>query len=186
MNRTLTAAVALTAALGMAGLAHAQSSTNPSTSPSTMNPSSTGTMGTPTTGATQSPTTGASGSQMGTSGTQSPQANMNPGGQQTSQSEIQQAQQQLKSQGLYRGAVDGVMGPETQTALMAFQREHSLPQTAQLDQQTLSALSGGGSTGGAGMTGGATGAQQPGGAAGMTGGPAGTTNPATTGGNSSR
>ena len=173
MTRTLTAAVALTAALGMAGLAHAQSSTNPSTSPSTMNP----------TGATQSPstmgTTGAS-----SSGTQGPQANMN---QPASQADIQQAQQQLKSQGLYRGAVDGVMGPETQTALMAFQREHSLPQTAQLDQQTLSALSGGGSNSGAGMTGGSTtGTSQPGGAAGMTNGPAGTTNPATNGGSYNR
>ena len=182
MTRTLTAAVALTAALGMAGLAHAQSTTNPSASPSTMNPpSSSGTMSTPSTGETQNPstmgTTGAS-----SSGTQGPQASMTQGGQQASQADIQQAQQQLKSQGLYRGAVDGVMGPETQTALMAFQREHSLPQTAQLDQQTLSALNGGGSTSGAGMTGSSptspTGAQQPGGAAGMTNSPAGATNPA--------
>lgn len=128
---------------------------------------------------------------MGTTGetSTSPQASMN--GQQASQPEIQQAQQQLKSQGLYRGAVDGVMGPETQTALMAFQREHNLPQTAQLDQQTLSALNGG-STSGAGMTGGTppsttgtTGAQRPGGAAGMNG-PAGTTNPATGGGSYNR
>jgi len=191
MNRTLTAAVALSAALGMAGLAHAQSNTNPSTSPSpsTMNPSSSsGTMSTPSTGATQTPTMGATGSSMGAPGTQGPQANLNQGGQQTSKSEIQQAQQQLKSQGLYRGAVDGVMGPETQTAVMAFQREHSLPQTAQLDQQTLSALNGGGSTSGAaGMTGSSpTGARQPGGATGMTSSPVGTTNPATTGGSYNR
>jgi peptidoglycan hydrolase-like protein with peptidoglycan-binding domain len=111
---------------------------------------------------------------------------MNQGGQQASQSEIQQAQQQLKSQGLYHGAVDGVMGPETQTALMAFQRQHSLPQTSQLDQQTLDALNGGGSNTGAGMTGGTTGTQQPGGAAGTSSGPAGTTNPATNGGGYSR
>jgi multidrug resistance efflux pump len=56
------------------------------------------------------------------------------------QAQIQQAQQQLKSAGLYRGAIDGVMGPETQTALSQFQREEGLPQTAQLDQQTMSRL----------------------------------------------
>lgn len=171
MNRTLTAAVALTAALGMAGLAHAQSSTSPSTSPSTMNPSSSSsTMSNPS-----------------TSGTQSPQANMSQEGQQASQQEIHQAQQQLKSQGLYRGAVDGVMGPETQTALMTFQRQHSLPQTAQLDQKTLDALNSGGSNSGAGMTGGGTtGTQQPGGAQGMTNSPAGATNPATNSGSYKR
>jgi peptidoglycan hydrolase-like protein with peptidoglycan-binding domain len=130
---------------------------------------------------------GTSGSQMGTSGAQGPQANMNQGGQQASQQDIQQAQQQLKSQGLYRGAVDGVMGPETQTALMAFQRQHSLPQSAQLDQQTLDALNGGGSNSGAGMTGSTpTGAQQPGGAQGMTNSPAGTTNPASNSGGYNR
>lgn len=181
MNRTLTAAVALTAALGMAGLAHAQSSTSPSTSPSTMNPSSSSsTMSNPSTSGTQSPTMGTTGSTSSGS-----QANMQ-GGQQSSQQEIQQAQQQLKSQGLYRGSVDGVMGPETQTALMAFQRQHSLPQTAQLDQQTLDALNSGGSNSGAGMTGSTTGARQPGGAQGMTNSPAGSTNPATNGSSYSR
>jgi len=78
------------------------------------------------------------------------QMNMGPQGgatQATSQSQIQQAQQQLKSAGLYRGSVDGVMGPETQTALMKFQREQGLPETAQLDQQTVDRLHGGGSAG---------------------------------------
>jgi peptidoglycan hydrolase-like protein with peptidoglycan-binding domain len=67
---------------------------------------------------------------------------MNQGTQQTSQSQIEQAQQLLKSAGLYHGAVDGVVGPETQTAVIAFQREQGLPQTAQFDQQTLSRLGG--------------------------------------------
>ena len=50
MYRTLTAAVALTAALGVAGLAHAQSSVGPSTSPNTMAPSTPSTnMNPPTT-----------------------------------------------------------------------------------------------------------------------------------------
>ena len=143
MNRTLTAAVALAAALGMAGMAHAQSSTGSSTSPNTLNSSPPSTQMTPPTSpaSTQNPATMSS---PATSGMPGPQANahMNQGSEQTSQSQIQQAQHQLKSQGLYRGAVDGVMGPETQIAVSAFQREQGLPQTAQLDQQTLDRLNG--------------------------------------------
>lgn len=134
MNRMLTAAVALTAALGMAGLAHAQSNTNMNAPSGAQNPSTMGT--TRSTGTMQSPTP--SQGQMNQAQTAAP----------ASRSEIQQAQEQLKSQGLYRGAVDGVMGPETQTALMAFQREHSLPQTSQLDQRTMDALNGNGSNAG--------------------------------------
>ena len=182
MNRTLTAAVALTVSLGMAGLAQAQLTTNSSSSPN-----ATPGMTAPATGpaATQNPatlgTTGSPGaSNTGTMGAQSPQANSQPnmnqgqinGGQMNqaqmnqssmpaSRSDIQEAQQELKSQGLYMGAIDGVMGPKTQTAVMAFQREHSLPQTAQLDQQTMNALSGNGSP--AGMSG----TQQQPGATGM-------------------
>jgi peptidoglycan hydrolase-like protein with peptidoglycan-binding domain len=62
-----------------------------------------------------------------------------------SQSDIQQAQQQLKSQGLYRGAVDGILGPQTEQALSQFQQQNGLPQTADLDQQTMSRLMGGSS-----------------------------------------
>jgi hypothetical protein len=155
MNRTLTAAVALAAGLGMAGLAQAQM--NPSTStPSnpTMNPSTTspgmtgGAVGTQNPAPTNPNATGA----YGATGAQNPQANartnqMDQGTQQASQSDIQQAQQQLKSAGLYRGAIDGVMGPETQTALSQFQKEQGLPQTAQLDQQTLSRLMNGSNAG---------------------------------------
>jgi peptidoglycan hydrolase-like protein with peptidoglycan-binding domain len=60
----------------------------------------------------------------------------------TSPSQVLQAQQELKSQGLYRGAIDGVVGPETQTAVSQFQKQQGLPQTAQLDQQTLDRLNG--------------------------------------------
>lgn len=160
MNRTLTAAVALAASLGMAGLAHAQLTTSPSSQPSTTNPTMTGPAGTqnPATMATPPTTTGSY-------GTQTPQANSQPMANQgqmnqaqtnqssmpASRSEVQEAQQQLKSQGLYMGAIDGEMGPKTQTALMAFQRQHSLPQSAQLDEQTMNALSGNGAA--SGMTG---------------------------------
>jgi peptidoglycan hydrolase-like protein with peptidoglycan-binding domain len=154
MNRTQTAAVALAAALGMAGMAQAQmnSTTNPPSSPMTTAPSASqpGMSGAPT--GSQNPATMTAPGSTSTHGA-SPQANsmnMSPQGgatQPASQSQIFQAQQQLKSAGLYRGAVDGVMGPETQTALVAFQREQGLPETAQLDQQTLDRLSSGGSAG---------------------------------------
>jgi hypothetical protein len=160
MNRTLTAAVALAAAFGMASLAQAQTSTQSSpmtTSPSASQPGMSGTQNPATTiapGTASGTAPGTAPSATGTYGA-SPQANTNqmnmaPQGSATragatpaaSQSQIQQAQEQLKSAGLYRGSVDGVMGPETQTALMKFQREQGLPETAQLDQQTTDRLSG--------------------------------------------
>jgi hypothetical protein len=149
MKRTLTAAVALTAALGMAGLAHAQSNANPSASPSTLSPSTPSTTSNPSmtsqSGA-QDPALSVPGSTPGSTGrygAQNPQANaqsMNPNIQQVSASQIEQAQQQLKTAGLYRGEVDGVMGPQTQTALSQFQKQQGLPETAQLDQQTMGQL----------------------------------------------
>jgi peptidoglycan hydrolase-like protein with peptidoglycan-binding domain len=58
-----------------------------------------------------------------------------------SQTEIQQLQQHLKGAGLYRGSVDGEMGPETKHAISQFQQQNGLDQTGVVDQQTLSALS---------------------------------------------
>ncbi|HTQ33054.1 MAG TPA: peptidoglycan-binding domain-containing protein [Stellaceae bacterium] len=156
MYRTLTAAVALAAALGMTGLAQAQTNSNSATTPMTTSPSASqpGMSGTqhPATmapGQSQSGTYGQSGAANTHSsyGAENPQANAQSGQMQGSQQEIQQAQQQLKSQGLYHGAVDGIMGPETQTALAKFQRQEGLPQTAQLDQQTLSRLNGSSNSG---------------------------------------
>jgi len=156
MNRTLTAAVALATALGMAGIAQAQTNANPPGSPLTTAPSASqpGMSGTqkPASMSTPGSTSGAS----STYGAQNPQANAQPsqmpGSQQTSQSNVQQAQEQLKAQGLYHGAVDGIVGPETQNAVMAFQRKQGLPQTAQLDQQTLNRLNGAGGTQGGAPT----------------------------------
>jgi len=106
----------------------------------------------------------------GTNGAQTPQANSqtnqnreyeghmnqaqtNQSMQPASPTDIRQAQQQLKSEGLYRGRVDGVMGPEMQSALGQFQRQQGLPETSQLDQQTLGRLNGGGSVGSTNTTG---------------------------------
>jgi peptidoglycan hydrolase-like protein with peptidoglycan-binding domain len=58
------------------------------------------------------------------------------------QYEIRQAQEQLRKQGLYNGAIDGILGPETQHALDRFQQKNGLSQTATLDQPTMDKLFG--------------------------------------------
>jgi len=55
--------------------------------------------------------------------------------------DIAGAQQRLKDRGYYAGPVDGVMGPRTAAALRAYQRDHGLRATGQVDSQTASALS---------------------------------------------
>src|SRR6185437_15308782 len=127
------AAVVASVALATTGLATAQTSTSPrSTMPSTSSPSST------SPGVT-SPSTGAA-------TTHSSAANTDASMDAQSPETIKQAQQQLKSQGLYNGAIDGQMGPETASALSKFQEKNGLPANSELDQQTMAKLMGNGST----------------------------------------
>jgi peptidoglycan hydrolase-like protein with peptidoglycan-binding domain len=42
--------------------------------------------------------------------------------------------------GLYKGSLDGVVGPQTKQALLGFQKSNALEPTATLDQQTADAL----------------------------------------------
>lgn len=65
-------------------------------------------------------------------------------GRMQSTSEIKQVQSQLKQQGFYTGAVDGISGPETHSAIKKFQQQKNLRVTGRLDQQTLQALGIGG------------------------------------------
>lgn len=53
---------------------------------------------------------------------------------------VKEAQTDLKNQGLYRGRIDGIIGPQTERALAAYQKKEGLPQTAALDQQTMNKL----------------------------------------------
>src|SRR4029077_4358032 len=125
MNRILTTGVALAAALGTSGLALAQGyapSTNAQSPGMTSTPAPV-----PNTGATPGMTPGAAGN--GQQGTMQ-------NGQLTSPANIQQAQQQLRAQGLYNGSIDGQLGPEMRTALKQFQQRNGLPQTGTLDQPT--------------------------------------------------
>jgi peptidoglycan hydrolase-like protein with peptidoglycan-binding domain len=54
--------------------------------------------------------------------------------------EIRSVQQALNDQGYNVGAVDGVMGPNTEDALRQFQQARNLRQTGQPDPETLAAL----------------------------------------------
>lgn len=59
-----------------------------------------------------------------------------------SRDEIKQIQSNLQQDGLYRGNIDGIDGPETHAALRAYQQQHGLPVTGRLDQQTVASLLG--------------------------------------------
>jgi hypothetical protein len=85
--------------------------------------------------------TAAMGSDMGTMGTA------------PSRTQMRQAQQQLRAEGLYKGRIDGRMGPRTRRAVLAFQQQHNLNATGTLNQQTISALQEGGGGGANGQTG---------------------------------
>ena len=57
--------------------------------------------------------------------------------------QVRMAQQQLKSDGLYRGRIDGVMNHRMHLAIARFQKQNGLPRTASLDRNTLDRLTGG-------------------------------------------
>jgi peptidoglycan hydrolase-like protein with peptidoglycan-binding domain len=54
--------------------------------------------------------------------------------------DIRWAQLELRNRGLYKGSLDGVLGPETKQALRQFQRNNGLSQTAALDAQSWEVL----------------------------------------------
>lgn len=45
-------------------------------------------------------------------------------------------QQTLQQQGMYKGKIDGVAGPQTEAAIRQFQAKYGLPQTGKLDERT--------------------------------------------------
>ncbi|HSU44516.1 MAG TPA: peptidoglycan-binding domain-containing protein [Casimicrobiaceae bacterium] len=77
-------------------------------------------------------------SQTGTSPSASPSASAS--GEQNDPALVRSAQQALKQKGFDAGAVDGQMGPSTESALRKFQQAQGLPPSGDLDQQTLAAL----------------------------------------------
>jgi len=61
--------------------------------------------------------------------------------------DIRWAQVELRNRGLYKGSLDGVLGPETKSALGRFQQINGLGRTASLDAHTWEALTGNPATG---------------------------------------
>ncbi|HEY2102825.1 MAG TPA: peptidoglycan-binding domain-containing protein [Chthoniobacterales bacterium] len=59
---------------------------------------------------------------------------------QSTDSTITTAQEQLSREGYYQGAIDGTYGPETRRAIMRYQRDHGLHVTGRLNADTLEAL----------------------------------------------
>jgi peptidoglycan hydrolase-like protein with peptidoglycan-binding domain len=53
---------------------------------------------------------------------------------------VRHAQKALNDRGFRTGGVDGHMGPQTEAALVNFQRAEKLPPTGKLDRQTIAAL----------------------------------------------
>jgi peptidoglycan hydrolase-like protein with peptidoglycan-binding domain len=60
-----------------------------------------------------------------------------------SQADVRQMQQKLQQDGLYRGKIDGLVGPGTQQALRTYQGRNSLPVTGTPDPQTMASLNAG-------------------------------------------
>jgi peptidoglycan hydrolase-like protein with peptidoglycan-binding domain len=54
--------------------------------------------------------------------------------------DVREAQEALKTQGYDPGTTDGIMWPWTHKALEAFQRDHRLAVTGELDAATLAAI----------------------------------------------
>jgi peptidoglycan hydrolase-like protein with peptidoglycan-binding domain len=50
---------------------------------------------------------------------------------------VRDAQRELQREGLYRGPIDGILGPETRQAIAGYQAREGLQQTATLDQDTV-------------------------------------------------
>ena len=188
MKHSLTAILAIVSAAGLAGIAQAQTTSQPAaappgaetTAPNTQLQSNTA----PATPSAAQPTTATAAPKT------APQANMQQSSgndfwsRNLSQDEVRQAQQQLAAQGLYRGPVDGLAGAEMQRALIRFQQQNGLRRTATLDQETMNRLASNGPTTapGAGMNPPPTG-QTTGPAVGASTPPANTTAPAGAGGN---
>jgi hypothetical protein len=60
--------------------------------------------------------------------------------------DVRNAQRQLRAQGYYHGRIDGLAGPQTRRAVIAYQRHNGLRDTAALDANTLASLNSGATT----------------------------------------
>jgi peptidoglycan hydrolase-like protein with peptidoglycan-binding domain len=54
--------------------------------------------------------------------------------------QVKSLQKALQEKGMDPGPIDGIMGPRTQSALRAYQKDQKLPETGRLDAQTREKL----------------------------------------------
>jgi peptidoglycan hydrolase-like protein with peptidoglycan-binding domain len=54
--------------------------------------------------------------------------------------QVKSLQKALQEKGMDPGPVDGIMGPRTQAALRAYQKDQKLPETGRMDAQTREKL----------------------------------------------
>jgi peptidoglycan hydrolase-like protein with peptidoglycan-binding domain len=145
--RGLTAVLITGAALGLAGCNTASGIGKDATSAwdaitgsgsSATTPSSTQTATTSTSPAAT--TTGvSSGTTTSAAAPSTPAATETP---MVSRDTVKQAQSKLHDQGLYRGPIDGLAGPKTHRAVLAYQKKQGMTQTGQLDTATVNSLTG--------------------------------------------
>jgi peptidoglycan hydrolase-like protein with peptidoglycan-binding domain len=57
-----------------------------------------------------------------------------------SKENLKLVQERLKAEGVYAGSVDGIMGPQTETALRRYQEKEGLPVSGAADEETLKQL----------------------------------------------
>jgi hypothetical protein len=76
----------------------------------------------------------------GTSGTMSGDSERGMRGHTAGKAGVKRVQEALKAQGHDPGPIDGVMGPQTQDALRAYQRSQNLTETGRLDPETSEKL----------------------------------------------
>jgi hypothetical protein len=152
MKRSLTAILAFASAAGLAGMVQAQTMATPTATPS-QNPQATAPSGQYGSYNNQyqsgtAPNYRSAQTTVPRTGMQQPAtARQAYAGdfwsRNLSRNHVRQAQEELRAQGLYRGEIDGIVGPKTKEAVAQFQQENGLQQTATLDQQTVQRLSGG-------------------------------------------
>jgi His-Xaa-Ser repeat protein HxsA len=91
--------------------------------------------------AASTPTAGTGSSTASAAATSKPHAisgSTDPSG--LSRAKIREAQTKLHDDGYYKGKIDGVIGPETRSAVMAFQTKAGIPANGELDPATLTSL----------------------------------------------
>ena len=57
-----------------------------------------------------------------------------------SRDDVMKAQQTLKEKGFYKGSVDGMMGPQTRSALRKYQRSEDITATGRFDEATMNKM----------------------------------------------